>query len=144
MDQRGREVKERSGIVQLCPGDNWYTACRFDGWNIHAANIVCRELGYLGYGETSYDVHLLLVNIFIIFYTLTGATAKSYNYNVSDEYLSQNRSVNREITIECQGSESTLAYCSVRPPDGGCSSQSYANITCLQGKETSLLKIVTL
>ena len=58
VDQRGREVEGRSGVVQLCIGGIWYTACRFDGWNSNSANTVCRELGYLGYGEAINIIHI--------------------------------------------------------------------------------------
>ena len=47
------------GIVQLCVDGVWRTACRSDGnggrwfrrWNTHAANLVCRQLGYNSEGQ---------------------------------------------------------------------------------------------
>ena len=52
IDVNGNEG--RVGLVQVCDAGTWYTACRKKGWNPHAANVVCRQLGYLeqGYNKT--------------------------------------------------------------------------------------------
>ncbi len=51
-----------TGIVQVCINGTWRTACRSAGyppggwyyrWNRHAADLVCRQLGYSGEGEYS-------------------------------------------------------------------------------------------
>ena len=52
VNQTGREVEGRSGIVQLCWGSTWSTVCGFDGWSSHAANIVCEQLGYHKFCKT--------------------------------------------------------------------------------------------
>ena len=44
-----------SGVVQLCVDGVWRTTCRseptFFLWNTHAADLVCRQLGYSSEGQ---------------------------------------------------------------------------------------------
>ena len=44
-------TNSRAGIVQLCIDGQWKAVCWRNGWNIHTANVACRQLGYLDNGE---------------------------------------------------------------------------------------------
>ena len=52
----GRDSTNSFGVVQLCRNGIWYTLC-YSSWNTHAANVVCRQLGYLEYGENILCTH---------------------------------------------------------------------------------------
>ena len=56
VDDQERVSQRSSGIVQLCRNETWHTSCVYSYWSTHAANVVCRQLGYLEYGENASTV----------------------------------------------------------------------------------------
>ena len=63
-----------SGVVHLCVDGVWTTACRSRGdhnlwfriWNTHAANLVCRQLGYSSKGEDMIISLILIILVYVM------------------------------------------------------------------------------
>ena len=54
------------GRVEFCNGSHWGTICS-DGWDLHDAAVVCRELGYLADGMFLLTI-MLYINFCITWY----------------------------------------------------------------------------
>ena len=50
----------RSGQVELCWMGGWVTICEND-WNNETANVVCRQLGYSGFGKLYVKLKQLII-----------------------------------------------------------------------------------
>ena len=50
VDQRSGQETVKSGLVEVLWGSEWRSVCD-DYWTYDDANVVCRQLGFLGFGE---------------------------------------------------------------------------------------------
>ena len=133
MDQRGREVEGRSGVVQLCWGSAWSTVCRNDRWNIYAWNIVCGQLGYREGCET----RLIPECLCCIQHMILCAAFNTTDFYTSDSTVEQNPLIEATVDVWCQRGEPILTNCSINQPNNGCYINEfyrYAYITCTEGK----------
>ena len=70
------------GRLEICVGELWGTVCN-DGFDINAAQVVCRQLGFQEHGETdhyfvhTYNLHLL-ADISVHLYSLAKGGIKHF------------------------------------------------------------------
>ena len=129
LDDRGEISEANTGIVQICDDQNsWKRVCygfsRF-GWNnnVHAANLVCSQLGYEDQGMYKWKK---ILNYSIV-YSNIGATSVGIAIFLGPT---------SETDIRCMGNESTVADCPLLAQN----CRWYARVTCRKGEVQQLLQ----
>ncbi|XP_071951750.1 scavenger receptor cysteine-rich type 1 protein M130-like [Antedon mediterranea] len=100
---------EREGRVEVYAGGRWGTICD-DGWGINDANVVCRQLGYIGAIESHGSAH--------------------FGQGTSPIHLDN---------VACIGTESTILECNHNGLGShNCQHSEDAGVTCLDGEPVRL------
>ena len=108
--------KDTEGRVEVCLSGAWGTICD-DIWNTENANVVCRQLGYTGYGM---PIYLILYHYYGI---LIGSVALPRSY-----YGQGNGSIYID-NLRCTGHEDNIWQCSYTG-DHNCNHQEDASVRC--------------
>ena len=67
-------VNAKSGLVEVLWGSEWRSVCD-DYWTYEDANVLCRQLGFLGFGEyfplcNYFTLHYNYLQLYFLLYQL--------------------------------------------------------------------------
>lgn len=122
---------ESEGRLEICANGVWGTVCnnynrRYSGFDLHAAAVACRQLGYSGYGELA----TWSLSVQCNYWTRTIPSGVIVNVFFGEGSFAVPIHLDR---VDCDGTESNLLECSHNPiGENDCAHDKDVGIMCEQ------------